>query len=393
MTTDLTTRNADPVAALAQQAQAVTSYAAPAVALRRPLPEVVGAALDAAGRSNHTRRAYETAIALFLAHLDRERGKLIPEPEKGPNDTDKPGWRPLVQKNVSGALWPVTEDTGKARSVYVWSEAPAAVLRLVDADLLDGWAAHRRRLGDTDNTITSRVAAVRTFLAVALRDNILTQEQAVNLGLRPYQAKQRRSPRIVGRRLSKKEVRGLRAAVDTETAKGKRDRLILDLGLYLGLRQSEIAGLTLADFAQDKGRWWVTVKGKGRKTRRLKLPDPAYQSWAAWCQAAGLTWHDDRPLLYSVLKGDQITDRAISPTDVARQVAAYGAAADLAPARGKGRLGAHDLRRTCARNAYDNGAPLLLVQKMLGHSDPKTTAAYIGLGESETETATDFVRY
>ena len=51
-----------------------------------------------------------------------------------------------------------------------------------------------------------------------------------------------------------------------------------------------------------------------------------------------------------------------------------------------------DLRRTCARNAYENGASLL-VQAMLGHEDPKTTAQYIGAFESDDDTAMDYVRY
>ena len=88
-----------------------------------------------------------------------------------------------------------------------------------------------------------------------------------------------------------------------------------------------------------------------------------------------------------------MSDRPITPTDVGRLVASYGAKAGLSPARGKGRLGAHDLRRTCACNAYDNGATLLQVQQMLGHADPKTTALYIGLDQDDTDTAVDYVRY
>jgi len=84
---------------------------------------------------------------------------------------------------------------------------------------------------------------------------------------------------------------------------------------------------------------------------------------------------------------------ALDTDDVGRPVAQYGARAGLAPATGSGRLGAHDLRRTCARNAYDNGATLLQVQQMLGHADPKTTARYIGLDQDDTDTATDYVRY
>ena len=86
-------------------------------------------------------------------------------------------------------------------------------------------------------------------------------------------------------------------------------------------------------------------------------------------------------------------DTPIDGNVVERITAEYAALAKLAPETGTHKLAPHDLRRTCARNAYDNGASLLRVQAMLGHSDPKTTAAYIGVGQDDNDTAVDYVRY
>lgn len=63
------------------------SAARPDVALRRPLAEIVDAALKAPGRSEHTRRSYYSAILLFLQVIDRERGGRIPAKFAG-------DWRP-----------------------------------------------------------------------------------------------------------------------------------------------------------------------------------------------------------------------------------------------------------------------------------------------------------
>lgn len=49
------------------------SYASPEVALRRPLGEIVETTLAAAGRSQHTRRSYQMAIAYFVYFLDDQR--------------------------------------------------------------------------------------------------------------------------------------------------------------------------------------------------------------------------------------------------------------------------------------------------------------------------------
>ena len=101
----------------------------------------------------------------------------------------------------------------------------------------------------------------------------------------------------------------------------------------------------------------------------------------------------DQVVLLGVNKGDRVTGRPINASVVGRLVAEYGARAQLAPLTGAQQLSPHDLRRTCARNAYDNGANLLLVQAALGHTDPKTTAHYIGAFDEDAHTAIDYVRY
>ncbi|RLC77609.1 MAG: hypothetical protein DRJ03_26570, partial [Chloroflexi bacterium] len=122
----------------------------------------------------------------------------------------------------------------------------------------------------------------------------------------------------VGRRLTVQEVRKLRGVVAPSTNKGKRDLAILDSMLYLGLRRAEVAHLSLADLAQDGGRWWLILTSKGSKTRRLKVSDVLYKSLSAWLDAAYLRWHDERPAFYSVNKGDVISNTPLTPNDVGR---------------------------------------------------------------------------
>jgi len=364
------------LAALDEAARRALSLASPEVALRRPLADLVEATLDAAANSDHTRRSYTTAIGLFLQWLDEVRGHLIP-------DHLARAWRPFAVATTEGK-----------RAEWHFDGTPAAVLRFVDAAALDAFYAWRVSEGDSPNTAQIRVYAVRTFLSVALRDNVLTLDQAQSMSLKPYRARQRRREKTVGRRLTKKEVRLLRASVGTSTNKGKRDRAILDLMLYAGLRRSEVANLTTSHLRRDQGRWWLVFTGKGEKERRIKMHDVVFQSLSAWSEAASLRWEEDgRPLFVSVDRWDNTQASQIDPSQVTRLVAEYGHLAGLAPASGPSGLSPHDLRRTCARNAYDNGAPLPKIQALLGHADVKTTMRYIGADEDESDTATDYVRY
>lgn len=346
------------------------------IALKRPLSEIVKATLDsAASRSRHTARAYQTAIGLFLQHLDAERGGILP--------AERQSWRPFAE----------AYELEKKEKLWKY-RGPAAVLRLVTPSLLGSFKAWRERSGDSPNTIGQRLPAVRTFLSIAYRDGILTHQQASGLGIRIYQLKTRKDVKPVGRRLASDEVLALRTAPNLDLPKGTRDLAILDCMLYLGLRAEEVCFLHLNEFKVDGGRWWVNVKGKGRKTRRIRVHDDLLTSLNRWLQLREKQLGEGSERLFTgVFKSGTVRETPIDPTLISRLVCSYGFRAGLAPESGSNILSPHDLRRTCARNSYDNGASLLLVQKLLGHSDPKTTAHYIGAFEDDSHTAIDFVRY
>jgi integrase len=366
--------NPDPFDSLSALSQ--LSIASPEAALRKPLGELVEATILSSARGNeNTARAYTSAIGLFLEFLDMRRGNLLPQ-----DIAEK--WRPFAERTKEGK-----------KVVWVY-RPPSAILRLVDANLLDGFSVWRTSEGDSTNSVSLRMYAIRTFLGVAYRDNVLTYEQATSMRIQAHKSRQRHDHQPVGRRLAPEEVRQLRESVNVNTRKGLRDLTLLDVMLYLGLRREEAASIRVGDFRMDNGRLWLIITGKGGKTRRLKVHDALYNSLIAWMTCAGITWEELDSLLFrNVNKGDRVGPRGINVSVVGRLVAEYGARAGLAPRHGKSQLSAHDLRRTCARNAFQNSGNLLLVQALLGHSDPKTTARYIGAYEDDEYTAVDYVQY
>jgi integrase len=338
------------------------SVAAHEVACRRPLVDVVEATITAAARSRHTARAYQRAIGEFTGLLATERADFW-------------GAITLVTKSKTG---------NHGATVYNYHDTPAAVLLLVDAPLLDKFATQQN---------ASSVHAVRTFLAVSRRDNILTTAQAAALGVSPYRQRVKRKQAVTGRRLAVMEVQILRQAVDTTTPQGKRDLVILDLMLLAGLRREEVARLRLTDFTPDNGRLSLAFTGKGDKRRKLFVNSQLYKSLAAWLEVYPHQFGEDAPAIARIFKGNTITTRAVTPQAVGDVVSCYGALSGLATATGATRLGAHDLRRTFARRAYDCGAGLPAIQLALGHADPKTTAKYIGLDFDDAATVADLVKY
>lgn len=157
---------------------ATFTYPGPAydAALRRPLADLVQATIETACHSAPTRRAYQQAIGAFITLLERERAGAL-------------GGRLLALRYTVGQ-----------HTRYVYRDTPAGVLRLVDADLLDRFS----RLEPQG------VPAVRTFLAVALREGALTTDQGQALGLSPYRVRRERIQTVNGRRLRPDEVGALR---------------------------------------------------------------------------------------------------------------------------------------------------------------------------------------
>ena len=343
---------------------------------RRPISELVDRTISLVGASPHTARAYRAGIGLFLQYLEALWADELPP--------SADAVRPFAEKLTEGR-----------RRVWTYRPPAGILVKVSPADLLGFEAWLMAELGNGPRTAEMRLYIARTFLAVALADQVISTHQAGELGVKPFRPRRKRDQAPVGRRLSKGEVRVLRASVNTTRIKGKRDLAIMDMMLFLGLRSEEVTTIRLSDFVQDLGRWWLAVRGKGGKVRKVKVHDAAFRSVVAWLAASGLgeLGGEDAPLFVGMAKGGRLTGKPINTAVIRRLVAEYGHAAELAPLNGPNRLSPHDLRRTAARTAYDNGASLLLIQRMLGHASPETTAHYIGIEEGGEVTAVDFVNY
>jgi len=163
------------------------------------------------------------------------------------------------------------------------------------------------------------------------------------------------------------DVLRLLAVPNPATARGRRDRAILELFYGCGLRISEVSRLSEEDLSARHG--WVTVHGKGSKVRRV----PAVGEARA---ALGRYLHDpERPTpvadeagtpLFLTAGGDRLTPRRLHAV-VKEAVRAAGLPAATS---------AHALRHTYATHLLEGGADLRAIQELLGHASLSTTQQY-----------------
>lgn len=143
----------------------------------------------------------------------------------------------------------------------------------------------------------------------------------------------------------------IRAAIRRATA---RERAMLLLGREGGLRRSEIASLHRADRSGD----WLTVTGKGKRTRKIHLT-PQLRDALDAIEGDGYYFPGSSD-------GHESADRVYRT--VKRLIG-------TAP---------HSLRRSALTAVYrGSGGDIRMAQEFAGHANPNTTAVYIQVNEGD----------
>ena len=165
--------------------------------------------------------------------------------------------------------------------------------------------------------------------------------------------------------LSVEEVERLIAAVDLDSAFGKRDRAMLETLYGLGLRVSELISLRISSIWTEQG--FVSVIGKGDKQRLVPLGSMARDAIRDYLEVRGpAADRESSDILFLNRFG-----RALTRIAVFKMIKAYAVKAGISK-----EISPHTLRHSFATHLIENGADLRAVQEMLGHESILTTEIY-----------------
>jgi integrase len=156
-------------------------------------------------------------------------------------------------------------------------------------------------------------------------------------------------------------------------SKNLRDYVLFTLGINSGLRISDLLKLRISDVLSTSGKIKDRLELTEQKTGKVKefpLSPSAKKSLEEYLPTIKQQW------LFPSRKGGEPLDR--------RQ--AWRILSDAAAAIGvTGRIGTHTLRKTFGYWAFKQGVDITRIQKLLNHSSPGTTLAYIGITKDELD--------
>jgi len=150
-----------------------------------------------------------------------------------------------------------------------------------------------------------------------------------------------------------------------ESTSNIKHKLIIKLLYGCGLRVSEIVNLEVTDVNFEENLIKIRL-AKGKKDRFVKIPESMKEKLINYCKLS------NSRILFPSNRGGRLTK------DTIQKIVQNSAK----KAKIKKRVYPHLLRHSFATHLLEQGTDLRLIQKLLGHSDIKTTQIYTRISQA-----------
>jgi len=207
-------------------------------------------------------------------------------------------------------------------------------------------------------SVVRALSSVRAFHRFLLREGKISSDPTAAV-IRP------KLPRSLPKPLSVDDVARVLAHPD-RSAKGLRDRAVLETLYGAGLRISELVGLDVDDADLEEGS--VRVLGKGGKERDVPIGRYARDAISAYLTRVRpqIATARSRSALFLNLRGGRLTRQGCTGI-VQQHAAGAGIRTKVSP---------HTFRHSFATHLLEGGADVRVVQELLGHASVATTQVY-----------------
>lgn len=169
------------------------------------------------------------------------------------------------------------------------------------------------------------------------------------------------------------------SAYDTDTSKHRRNRMMLIMLYDTGARVQELADLNLSSLHLDFTNPFVTIIGKGRKSRNVPLLNKTVLHLKEYLKE----FHPnsvENPLFFSILDG---IPHKLSTDSISLILKTAASKAKESYVNVPEHVHCHLMRKTKAMDLYRNGVPLPFIMQLLGHESMSTTSGFYAFATLE----------
>lgn len=245
---------------------------------------------------------------------------------------------------------------------------PEAKIGELDADAIRNYLREVRRRDFKQFTMHAYARTLKTFLLWLDKEGYTVEPLAKAIDM----PKVPRYQDVTIDVLTDDEISHLLSMLDPATDIGSRERAMVCLMLESGLRLAEVAGLKVDDVHLKD--IYIRVRGKGGKENYVPLGPTTHKALTRYLTVFRVPASANEKALFLNIFGEPLKYESIK-TIFDR----------LAVKSGITRLHPHLLRHTAATKMLANGADLHSVQRLLRHSDIRTTLRYLHLVPSQLQ--------
>ena len=235
---------------------------------------------------------------------------------------------------------------------FLSSEFQVNTVKDVNFQFVRSWIARLLSNNISARSVNRKITTLKTYFRFLLQENMIKQS--------PMQ-------KIISPKTSKKlpvfveEIKMDELLNEIDFGEGflaQRDRLILELFYFTGIRLSELINLRNKDI--DFSNSTILVLGKRNKERLIPLISDIVS------KIKELSTSNKSPFLFTTQEGKQISTK-----QVYRLVNKY-----LSMVTSLDKKSPHILRHTFATHMLNNGADINAIKELLGHANLSATQAY-----------------